>query len=100
MFTEDRIPECRSSAHPLHTNKRQWMVVIREDREFVVWCCRRCSEITHSYAIQVQVLPPGQERARYMLGRTPPVPTPPRRLGLPSGLRIVKPAEEGGEGGL
>jgi hypothetical protein len=65
MWREDVVPPCRSSAHPLHTDRRQWMEVIKEDAEYVVWCCRRCSEITGNAAIQVRVLPRGQARAAY-----------------------------------
>lgn len=67
-FREDTVPECRSSAHPAHTDRRRWMYVVKQDADFVVWCCQRCTEITGVYAIQVQILPRGRERGRRALG--------------------------------
>jgi len=66
-WREDTVPACRCSAHPLHTDKRRWMVPIREERDFVVWECRRCTEIAHVPTIQVRVLPRGRDQARYRL---------------------------------
>ena len=68
MFAEDRIPACRCTAHPLHEDRRKYMFVVREEPEYVVWGCQRCSEISHVPTVQVRVLPRGKERARYTLG--------------------------------
>jgi hypothetical protein len=70
MFSEDLIPPCRSTAHPAHQDRRKYMFVAKEDAEHVVWCCRRCTEIVGSPAIQVRVLPRGRERA-HQLRRQP-----------------------------
>ena len=64
-FAEDRIPACRCTAHPMHEDRRRYMVVVREERDYVVWCCRRCTEISHVSTIQVQILAYGKARARY-----------------------------------
>ena len=45
------------------------MKVVREEPDFVVWCCQRCTEIAGVAAIQVRVLPRGRARGRYALGR-------------------------------
>lgn len=65
MFSEDIIPECRCSVHPSHTDKRKWMRVVKEEAEYVVWCCERCTEISHIPTVQVQMLPRGWQRARW-----------------------------------
>ena len=64
-FLEDIVPECRSSAHPPHTDKRRWMKPVRETDTYVVWTCQRCSEIAHSAAIQVRMMPKGWRRAQW-----------------------------------
>lgn len=95
-FREDIVPECRSTAHPAHTDRRRWMKMVREEADFVVWCCQRCTEIAGVPAIQVRMLPRGQARARYTLGPQEAekhrMPAPRRRL--PADVHIKKPEEE------
>lgn len=93
-FREDIVPECRSTAHPAHTDRRRWMTVVRQERDYVSWCCQRCTEITGVYAIQVQILEYGRKRGLHALGfeqwkHRRPAP----KLQLPAGLRVEKPKE-------
>jgi hypothetical protein len=44
------------------------MEVMREEQDYIVYCCRRCTEIAHVPTVQVRVLPRGRARARYALG--------------------------------
>lgn len=64
-FTEDKVPACRCSAHPAHADKRRWMKVVREEADYVVWCCQRCTEISRVPTIQVQFTPRGRAKAQY-----------------------------------
>lgn len=88
-FREDIVPECRSTAHPPHTDRRRWMKVVREEPDYVVWCCQRCTEITKVYAIQVQILPRGKARGLHALGRQEAEKhrQPAPRLQLPASVR-------------
>jgi len=66
-MTNDDIPACACSAHPRGDDRKRYMVAVEEDSEKVVWCCRRCTEITHVAVIQVRTLPRGVARARHVV---------------------------------
>jgi hypothetical protein len=65
-MTSDDIPACACSAHPPEDDRKKYMLAVEEDAEKIVWCCRRCTEITHVAVIQVRTLPRGVARARYV----------------------------------
>lgn len=65
-MTPADIPACVCSAHPPGDDRKKFMVAVEEDSDKVVWCCRRCTEITHVAVIQVRTLPRGIARARYV----------------------------------
>jgi hypothetical protein len=64
-MSDDTIPECRCTAHPAGTDKKRWMIVAECTSDVVVFCCKRCSEITHTAVIQVRTLGNTRDRARY-----------------------------------
>lgn len=64
-FTEDKVPACRCTAHPSHESKRRWMKVVKEEPDYVVWCCQRCTEISKVPTIQVQFTLRGKAAADY-----------------------------------
>lgn len=70
-MTCDDIPACVCDAHPAGDDKRKYMVVAEENAERVVFCCRRCTEITGTPVIQVRTTPRGRERASYLGGQRP-----------------------------
>ena len=63
-MNQSDMPPCVCTAHPSGTNRREWMFVAEENTEFVVFCCRRCSEITRTPVIQVRTLDRLQGRVR------------------------------------
>lgn len=65
MFSEDKVPECRCSAHPAHEDKRKYMKPYQDGDERVVWVCWRCTEISKVPTIQVQLLPKGKAKAQF-----------------------------------
>jgi hypothetical protein len=65
--TEDDIPQCACTAHPAGDDRRKYMVAVEEDATKVVWCCRRCTEITHTAVIQVRTLRRGREMAQHRI---------------------------------
>jgi hypothetical protein len=66
-MTPDDIPECACSAHPSGDDKKKYMVVAEETNTMIVWCCRRCTEITHTAVIQVRTLRRGREMAQHAI---------------------------------
>lgn len=64
-MTQDQMPACQCSAHPSGDDRKRYMAVVEETRDHVVFCCRRCSEITHTAVIQVRTLKYARERARH-----------------------------------
>jgi len=64
---QKEIPACACDAHPKGDDKRKYMVAVEEDAEKVVWCCRRCTEITHTAVIQVRTLRQGREKAQHQI---------------------------------
>lgn len=66
-MTSDDIPACACTAHPKGDDRKQYMVAVEEDSEKVVWCCRRCTEITHTAVIQVRTLKRGREKAQHAI---------------------------------
>lgn len=64
-MTSDSIPSCVCTAHPAGDDRKKYMVVAEETRDHVVFCCRRCSEITGTAVIQVRTLKHGKDAARY-----------------------------------
>jgi hypothetical protein len=66
-MTEDDIPSCACTAHPKGDDLKKYMVAVEETQEQVVWCCRRCTEITHTAVIQVRTLKKGRERAQHAI---------------------------------
>ena len=66
MGTDDnKIPACVCTAHPPGEDRRKWMIVAECTSEFVTFCCKRCSEITHTAVVQVRTIGRGREKARY-----------------------------------
>jgi len=45
------------------------MVAVEETKDHVVFCCRRCTEITHVAVIQVRTLKYGKEKAAYQVAQ-------------------------------
>jgi len=66
-MTEDDIPSCACTAHPKGDDKKRYMVAVEEDAEKVVWCCRRCTEITGTAVIQVRTLKRGRLKAQHQI---------------------------------
>ena len=66
MTTND-IPACACTAHPRGEDKRKYMHAVEETPNYVVWCCRRCTEITHTAVIQVRTLKRGRDEARHRI---------------------------------
>lgn len=66
-MTPDEVPSCACTAHPAGDDKKKYMLAVEEDAEKVVWCCRRCTEITHTAVIQVRTLKRGREKAQYAI---------------------------------
>jgi hypothetical protein len=66
-MTSDKIPECACTAHPRGEDKRKYMVAVEETQFHVVWCCKRCTEITHTAVIQVRTLAKGKARAQHAI---------------------------------
>ena len=62
-MTPDEMPACVCTAHPTGDDRRKYMVVAEETRDRVVFCCRRCSEITGTAVIQVRTLAHARDRA-------------------------------------
>jgi len=65
MFSEDKVPACRCTAHPPHEDKKKYMYVAKEESDYVVWCCKRCTEISKVPTIQVSYLPKGVAKAAF-----------------------------------
>jgi hypothetical protein len=59
------LPDCACTAHPPGTDKKRWMIVAEETSDMVVFCCKRCSEITKTAVIQVRTLGNTRNRAVY-----------------------------------
>ena len=66
-MTESDIPACACTAHPKGDDLKKYMVAVEETSEQVVWCCRRCTEITHTAVIQVRTLKRGKDKARHAI---------------------------------
>lgn len=66
-MTSEDVPSCACTAHPKGDDKKKFMVAVEETQEHVVWCCRRCTEITRTAVIQVRTLPKGKARAKYQV---------------------------------
>lgn len=66
MGMSNKIPECRCTAHPHGEDRTRWMFVAECTPEFVVFCCKRCSEIMRSAVIQVRTLGNTRERAKWL----------------------------------
>lgn len=66
-MTSEEVPACACTAHPAGDDKKKYMVAVEETQDQVVWCCRRCTEITHTAVIQVRTLPRGKEVARHSI---------------------------------
>ena len=63
-MTPSEMPPCACTAHDL-ADRRSHMFVAEETAEFVVFCCRRCTEITRTPVIQVRTLDRAKRRARH-----------------------------------
>jgi hypothetical protein len=61
----DSIPACVCSIHPKGEDRSKYMFVAECTSQFVVFCCRRCSEISHEAVIQVRTLRSARDKARY-----------------------------------
>lgn len=68
-MTPDQMPACVCTAHPSGDDRRKYMVVAEETRDRVVFCCRRCSEITGTAVIQVRTLKYAREAARHAVSQ-------------------------------
>jgi hypothetical protein len=88
-MTPDDIPACACSAHPRGDDKKKYMVAVEEDAEKIVWCCRRCTEITHVAVIQVRTLARGIARAKHVVDEQ-------RRQMDPRLLRMLAARKKGG----
>ncbi len=88
-MTPDDIPACVCTAHPRGDDLRKYMVAVEETRERVVWCCRRCTEITGTAVIQVRTLAYARDRARYAVAQQ-------RRTMDPRLLRMLAARKRGG----
>jgi hypothetical protein len=60
--TPDQMPACVCTAHPHGDDRKKYMIVAEETPDMVVFCCKRCSEITKTAVIQVRTM--GNTRAR------------------------------------
>jgi hypothetical protein len=63
-MTPEDIPACVCTAHPAGDDRRKYMKAVEESASHVVWCCVRCTEITHTAVIQVRTFGPMREMAR------------------------------------
>lgn len=88
-MTPDDVPSCACSAHPTGDDKKKYMVAVEETADQVVWCCRRCTEITHTAVIQVRTLPRGQAVARHSIAEQ-------RRAMDPRLLKMLAARKRGG----
>jgi hypothetical protein len=68
-MTSNDIPACACTAHPHGEDKRKYMHAVEETPNYVVWCCRRCTEITHTAVIQVRTLKRGREQAQHAIAQ-------------------------------
>lgn len=64
-MTPDEMPACVCTAHPKGDDRKKYMVAVEETQDQVVFCCRRCTEITHTAVIQVRTLKRARDKARY-----------------------------------
>ena len=55
-MTPDQMPACVCDAHPAGDDRKKYMYVAEERPEFVVFACKRCTEITRTPVIQVRSL--------------------------------------------
>ncbi len=88
-MTPDDMPACVSTAHPSGDDRKKYMVVAEETPDMVVFCCRRCTEITHTAVIQVRTLGATRDRARYLSQQE-------RRQMSPNLLRMLQARKRGG----
>jgi hypothetical protein len=63
--SDDRIPSCVCTAHPKGEDRLKYMFVAECTNEFVTFCCKRCSEITHTAVVQVRTLKYAREKGAY-----------------------------------
>ena len=59
------IPACVCTAHPSGEDRSKHMYVAECTSEFVTFCCKRCTEITHTAVVQVRTLKNAREKAQY-----------------------------------
>jgi hypothetical protein len=64
-MTPDEMPACRCTAHPAGDDRKKYMVIAECTSDFVVFCCKRCSEITKVAVIQVQTFGNLKKKAQY-----------------------------------
>jgi len=88
-MTPDDIPSCVCTAHPKGDDLKKYMVVVEETPEHVVWCCQRCTEISHVSTIQVRTLKRGREKAAHAVAER-------RRTMDPRLLRMLHARKRGG----
>ena len=62
-MTLDEMPSCACNAHPAGEDKKKYMYVAECTRDFVVLCCKRCTEITRTPVIQVRTFGQLREKA-------------------------------------
>jgi hypothetical protein len=59
------IPPCACAGHPRGEDRTKYMFVAECTNQFVVFCCKRCSEIIHEAVIQVVMLKHARDKAKY-----------------------------------
>lgn len=64
--TQSEYPPCACSIHPSGEDKRKYMYVAECTQEFVVFCCKRCSEMARTAVIQVRTLKSTRDKAKYL----------------------------------
>jgi hypothetical protein len=68
-MSDDKIPACVCTAHPKGEDRLKYMFVAECTNEFVTFCCKRCSEITHTAVVQVRTLKYAREKAAYEVAK-------------------------------
>lgn len=88
-MSSDSVPSCACTAHPSSDDKKKYMVVVECTDDHVVFCCRRCTEITHTAVIQVRSLKRARQKAQYAISEQ-------RRQLDPKLIRMLAARKKGG----
>jgi hypothetical protein len=87
--TPSEYPPCACSIHPGGEDRRKYMFVAECSQDYVVFCCKRCSEIAREAVIQVRALKHARDKAQYEIEQQ-------RRQLPPELLRMLLTRKRGG----